>query len=327
MFTLGTTPGIGSAFNSIGLPNPFADPPGFLMAAGDLLGNAMEVAEQVARLVASGQSWRWQLRDSDGQWIDMGSRVKWLAQGLKHTGVLIGSPSPGIATVRDDKDGREHTLTEADLTSLDPSPTRPPIPQVSTVNVQKSGKATLDRIPPEASEARPSAIVTSLAGLDPQDYAVINNGGGSIADPVHTYDYDATKEKKDKKTGKVTPAQPARSLTVRQSDVAAHYRDVIEAALNGTPSPYVKATPQAIADARDWYPRAHQECVRILAETLEAYPKSTITLQDVAGVMAAMSPRQAWDQNIVSTSKVINAYLGNDTMAMDELVKSTRRLG
>ena len=47
-------------------------------------------------------SWKWQLRDRLGKWIEMGSHVKWLANGLSRTGVVLDSPRAGFATVDED---------------------------------------------------------------------------------------------------------------------------------------------------------------------------------------------------------------------------------
>ena len=52
-------------------------------------------------VTAAGQSWRWQLRDAEGQWLEMGSEVRWLSQGRWLNGRVIGSPSPGIATIEE----------------------------------------------------------------------------------------------------------------------------------------------------------------------------------------------------------------------------------
>lgn len=51
-------------------------------------------------LAAAGDSWRWQLRDALGQWIDMNARVEWIENGKRRTGYVVGSPQEGIATVQ-----------------------------------------------------------------------------------------------------------------------------------------------------------------------------------------------------------------------------------
>jgi hypothetical protein len=52
-------------------------------------------------ITAAGDSWRWQLRDAEGRWIEMGSEVKWLAKGRWKFGIVVGSPAPGVATVEE----------------------------------------------------------------------------------------------------------------------------------------------------------------------------------------------------------------------------------
>ena len=121
------------------------------------------------------------------------------------------------------------------------------------------------RRPPPAGDDRPSDVVSSMGALDPEGYAFVNNGGGTLADPVHVYPYSAVAESKDKKTGVVIPATPARTLTVRQSDVAKHIRDVVEAAVLHNKKANVKASEEAIAEARQWYVTAHDKAVKMQA--------------------------------------------------------------
>jgi hypothetical protein len=82
-------------------------------------------------VTAAGNSWRWQLRDSKGQWIEMHSEVKWLANGVLRSGRVTGSPSPGVATVRD-ADGNEHDLSSNRLTALKPDPSKMSTPGPDT---------------------------------------------------------------------------------------------------------------------------------------------------------------------------------------------------
>jgi hypothetical protein len=179
------------------------------------------------------------------------------------------------------------------------------------------------RRPPPIGPTRPVVARSSLSTVDPADYATVNNGGGTLVDPVHVYDYEATKESTDEKTGIVTPARPARSLTVRQSDVAKHYRDVVEAAINRGEKANVKASEEAIAAARLWYQTAQDNAKRIQKTYNKKYPEANLTLLEVAGVIAAVSPRQRWDQNLISAEKVIDAYLGRKTASLANLKDET----
>jgi hypothetical protein len=180
------------------------------------------------------------------------------------------------------------------------------------------------RRPPPVGGSRPVEARSSLAALDPVDYEFVNNGGGTLTDPVHVKEYDATEPKTNKKTGYVSPATPARSLTVRQSDLAAHIQKVVDAALTHNAKANVKASEAAIAKARRWYVDAHEECIRIQKDFNRQYPGANLTLEQVTGVMAAVSPRQRWEQNITSCEKVIAAYLAKDDLkSLDELKDET----
>ena len=55
----------------------------------------------MSALLAAGDSWRWQLRDKNGKWIEMGSEVRYLIRGLYKQGIVVGSPSPGVAKVKE----------------------------------------------------------------------------------------------------------------------------------------------------------------------------------------------------------------------------------
>ena len=69
---------------------------------------AVRISQREAGVTAAGggQSWRWQLRDKNGQWIEMGAKVKWFANGLARHGVVIGSPKEGEAEVEESETKR-----------------------------------------------------------------------------------------------------------------------------------------------------------------------------------------------------------------------------
>lgn len=71
-----------------------------------------------ALTAAGGQSWRWQLRDRNGRWIEMGAKVKWFAQGLARTGLVVGSPQPGEAEVEESSSKRRLRIAANRLTVL-----------------------------------------------------------------------------------------------------------------------------------------------------------------------------------------------------------------
>jgi hypothetical protein len=64
-----------------------------------------------------GESWRWQLRDRLGQWMEMDSQVRWLARGAFSYGTIVGSPREGVATVREVGTRRLHDMPTDRLTA------------------------------------------------------------------------------------------------------------------------------------------------------------------------------------------------------------------
>lgn len=68
-----------------------------------------------------GDSWRWQLRDSEGQWVKMGSKVKWLARGKWLHGTVVGSTEPGYATIRPEGGGPSKAIDVRRITVESPA--------------------------------------------------------------------------------------------------------------------------------------------------------------------------------------------------------------
>jgi hypothetical protein len=64
---------------------------------------------------------------------------------------------------------------------------------------------------------------------------------------------------------------------------------------------YTRANKYDIAEGLDWYQRAHEEC-RILAARYQ------LTLEQAAGVVAAISPGKNWGLNILDAETLIDAY-------------------
>ena len=60
----------------------------------------MTLLTDIPVTAAGENSWEWQLRDKNGRWIQMGSEVSFSHQGKMITGVIVGSPGPGKATIR-----------------------------------------------------------------------------------------------------------------------------------------------------------------------------------------------------------------------------------
>lgn len=64
-----------------------------------------------------GTSWKWQLRDRLGQWMDMDSEVRWMARGKMHQGHVVGSPEDGLATIKE-AGGRKVNIPTDRLTAI-----------------------------------------------------------------------------------------------------------------------------------------------------------------------------------------------------------------
>lgn len=73
----------------------------------------------ITPVVAGGESWKWQLRDSKGKWVEMGAKVKWMAKGVQKAGEVVGSPKPGVATVEEDKTKDRSNIASSRLTVYD----------------------------------------------------------------------------------------------------------------------------------------------------------------------------------------------------------------
>lgn len=66
---------------------------------------------------------------------------------------------------------------------------------------------------------------------------------------------------------------------------------------------YHEATVKEIAEGLDWYPTAHNWCEHTASEY-------NVTFYQVAGIVAALSPRNYWDQNLTDARQVLE--LGAD---------------
>lgn len=158
--------------------------------------------------------------------------------------------------------------------------------------------------PPPTSPKRPLDPQSTLGAVDPRYFDFVNNGGGTLEDPVHVH------------TG-----TDGVSLTVRQSDVEKHYRDVITRALNGEPS-NSKVDPASLNGAENWYRDAHQVAQDLVDhfqnevrdENGQPYPAAKdLTVERVAGALSALSPRNGWEKNKESARRAIEGHLKDPT--------------
>jgi hypothetical protein len=64
---------------------------------------------------------------------------------------------------------------------------------------------------------------------------------------------------------------------------------------------YNQATEQEIKDGLDWYNKANTDCLAVLAH----FPHQAYNINSVAGITAALSPRNKWARNIIDTYSLL----------------------
>lgn len=69
-----------------------------------------------------------------------------------------------------------------------------------------------------------------------------------------------------------------------------------------------EATPEERLIGREWYQTAH----RAAAELAEQHG---VTMEQAAGVIAALSPNQPWSQNLIAAKKLLYAYANGLSLA------------
>lgn len=125
---------------------------------------ARELSSSTSLTAGAHDSWRWQLRDKNGQWIEMGSRVKWLDRGIPHTGRISGSSNKSRAYVRDDKDGREREIPTSRLTALDPAPAdQPDMDKYTETDYDRYGDPVLAKMDARIREAKARTTITAYS--------------------------------------------------------------------------------------------------------------------------------------------------------------------
>lgn len=70
---------------------------------------------------------------------------------------------------------------------------------------------------------------------------------------------------------------------------------------------YSMATPEEIAGGSVWYIEAQKQC-QLIAKRL------SLPLATVAGVVAALSPNNKWERNIINAEELCEAYLAGDAV-------------
>lgn len=64
---------------------------------------------------------------------------------------------------------------------------------------------------------------------------------------------------------------------------------------------YESATPEQVADGREWYSRAYVEALALSVGT-------DLTPRQCAGVIAALSPRVTWAQNLIRAARMVDIW-------------------
>lgn len=142
-----------------------------------------------ASLTAAGNSWKWQLRDKNGRWLDMGARVRWLNRGTWKSGKVVGSPRTGFATV-EDANGDRFNVSTSRMTVDDtpyPQPEKARLPKAAQVTAVS--KAIKGRLAAQVVAAPITAY--PHAKRTPDGRVILSEGQLSDFDPArgpHTMD-------------------------------------------------------------------------------------------------------------------------------------------
>jgi len=65
---------------------------------------------------------------------------------------------------------------------------------------------------------------------------------------------------------------------------------------------FKEANKSDIKSGKNWYLNAHEICLKLQEDN-----KNVFTLEQIAGVIAALSPRNKWERNILDASNVLRA--------------------
>jgi len=325
----------------IGLPNPASNPVEFLTESSKMISQLLKAASSLvsSAVTAAGDSWRWQLRDKDGQWIKMGSRISWLLKGALHTGTLVGSPKEGTARIRDDETGRESNLLASRLTALPDVGSRvrytagknPKGMLAEVIGLPEKGKVTIrdlrtgkekdiseatvkvvdvEEMPPAVGDRKYMTPPPPVGGLRIVEAKSSMTSHNPSAQDFINNDGGTLADPKHLRTNSdPKEGEPPAEMTASMSVLADHFTEVLHAAQAGIPYSD-KADPAEMDAAPFWYERAHQTCLDLLKEfgdDGEGNGIPGLTIEKVTGVMAAMSPRTAWPVNIIFCKKILAA--------------------
>lgn len=126
------------------------------------------------------ESWRTQLRDRNGKWIEMGSEVKWLLNGVLKAGRVVDSSGPDRATV--EVDGRRLDLPANKLSvSAPPKAELPGAPDAPEAPTNVPDAPDLPRGPDMLAKAPKEALVGARGVADDIEAAVETPEGRAAA--------------------------------------------------------------------------------------------------------------------------------------------------
>lgn len=74
-------------------------------------------------------------------------------------------------------------------------------------------------------------------------------------------------------------------------------------------------------DGRDWYAIGHQFCVDLAAETDGRY-----SIEQIAGIVAVLSPRNSWNSNMRDARKLVIAALAGDEWPTNLVALNANRI-
>lgn len=275
-------------------------------------------------IAAGGEGWRHQLRDRMGRWIEMGGIAEWTERGRRLIGEIEGIDNDHVL-VRAAADDRVRRVRASMITMVSGADQTPDVP-----DAPREARAKIRRT--KGKSRRITQPLTSLADYSLDVQKMINDAG-TDDDPAHSYTW--------KKKGL--------TLTVRQSDVAQHIVDVVRAAVEEGRALHPLTDPAKLVKAQNWYRDAHRICIDMardvneeaaarfvgmdVAQFRKEHPQPGVvdrilqqngqrplTVEVTAGVVAAMSPRMGWSENLIAARKVLATHMSGyiDGIDIDE---------
>jgi hypothetical protein len=152
---------------------------------------ADRISQQESAVTAAGpnQSWRWQLRDRNGKWIQMGAKVQWYANGKTRLGRVVGSHKEGEAEVEEENTNRRVRILTNRLSVREEKRDRSMMPQqtpAEPATAGREGKAVVAKStgsqpePDTLAEPEPPPLKATqddyTAGMSEEQYKALTEG-------------------------------------------------------------------------------------------------------------------------------------------------------